>query len=112
MAAAILMVSGPSEAKMHAGKAGNSSESSQGGYDMTGKSAICCMCRSFKLERCTSTFQSVIHHVLLCYVLQCVAAYVHAKAVEAQDRLLCHCHPPHHLQTTTLWLLHFHQPPF
>jgi len=100
MAAAILMVSGPSEAKMHAGKAGNSSESSQGGYDMTGKSAICCcMCRSFKLERCTSTFQSVIHHVLLCYVLQCVAAYVHAKAVEAQDRLLCHC-------------LHFHQPPF
>ncbi|DBA73153.1 hypothetical protein WJX79_001362 [Trebouxia sp. C0005] len=36
MAAAMLMVSGPSEAKMHAGKAGNASESSQGGYDMTG----------------------------------------------------------------------------
>ncbi len=37
MAAAMFMISGPSEAKMHAGKAGSSSESSQGGYDMTGK---------------------------------------------------------------------------
>ena len=44
MAAAMLMVGGPSEAKMHAGKAGNSSESSQGGYDMTGHDmlGLCC----------------------------------------------------------------------
>ena len=40
MAAAMLLGSTPSEAKMHAGKAGNSSESSQGGYDMTGKQLL------------------------------------------------------------------------
>jgi hypothetical protein len=96
MAAAMLMVSGPSEAKMHAGKAGNSSESSQGGYDMTGNSALCCVCKSFKLERCTSKYRFGIRHVL-CYVLRCVAAYVHAEIVEAQNRLLCHCHPSHQL---------------
>ena len=40
MAAAMLLGSTPSEAKMHAGKAGNASESSQGGYDMTGKQLL------------------------------------------------------------------------
>ena len=50
MAAAMLMVSGPSEAKMHAGKAGSSSESSEAGYDMTGMLVcfllICCQSNS------------------------------------------------------------------
>lgn len=36
LAAAMLMVSSPVEAKMHSGKAGNASEASQSGYDMTG----------------------------------------------------------------------------
>ena len=36
----MLMMTAPVEAKMHAGKAGNSSEASQSGYDMTGKLGI------------------------------------------------------------------------
>lgn len=36
VAAAMLMISGPSEAKMF-GRSGSSTESSQSGYDMTGK---------------------------------------------------------------------------
>ena len=40
VAAAMLMMTAPVEAKMHSGKAGNSSEASQSGYDMTGKPGV------------------------------------------------------------------------
>lgn len=44
LAAAMLMMSAPVEAKIQGGKASSSTESSQSGYDMTGKlcSLLCC----------------------------------------------------------------------